>query len=145
MHLSVTKTDPRDAVLLAEYGRTIQPAVYQMDNQNLLLLRQKRTLLRQYQKQRVALLNLSESFQPLPLKDATVQQSLQQMIAHFQSAIAQLKMEINQVCQQDFADQYQRLTSIKGISRTIATALIETTARAAPKWLPGFSLCESTG
>jgi transposase len=49
------------------------------------------------------------------------------MIAHFQSAIAQLKAEINQVCQQDFADQYKRLTSVKGISHTIATALIETT------------------
>jgi transposase len=127
MHLSVTKTDPRDAVLLAEYGRVIQPSVYQMSSDSLLLLRQKRTLLRQYQKQRVALFNLRESFQPLPLQDATVQQSLQQMIAHFQAAIAQLKAEINQVCQQDFADQYKRLTSIKGISHQVATALIETT------------------
>jgi len=127
MHLSVTKTDPRDAVLLSEYGRVIQPPVYQMSSDNLLLLRQKRTLLRQYQKQRVVLLNLLESFDPLPLKDATVQQSLQQMIIHFQTAIAQLKAEITQVCQQDFADQLKRLTSIKGISHTIATALIETT------------------
>ncbi len=91
MHLSVTKTDPRDAVLLAEYGRVIQPSVYQMSSDSLLLLRQKRTLLRQYQKQRVALFNLRESFQPLPFQDATVQQSLQQMIAHFQAAIAQLR------------------------------------------------------
>ena len=135
MHLSVTKTDPRDAVLLSEYGRVVQPAVYQMSSDSLLLLRQKRTLLRQYQKQRVVLLNLFESFEPLPLKDTTVQQSLQQMITHFQTAIAQLKAEITQVCQQDFTDQLKRLTSIKGISHTIATALIETTARAAPKRL----------
>jgi len=127
MHLSVTKTDPQDAILLSEYGRVIQPPVYQMSNDSLLLLRQKRTLLRQYQKQRVALLNVFESFQPLPLKDATVQQSLQQMIAHFQVAIGQLKAEINQVCQADFADQYKRLRSVKGISHVIATALIETT------------------
>ncbi len=127
MHLSVTKTDPRDAVLLSEYGRVVQPPVYQMSTDNLLLLRQKRTLLRQYQKQRVALLNLLESFRPLPLKDPTVQQSLQQMTTHFQVAIAQLKAEINQVCQADFADQYKRLRSIKGISHAIATALIETT------------------
>lgn len=127
MHLSVTKTDPRDAVLLSEYGRVIQPPVYQISNDSLLLLRQKRTLLRHYQKQRVALLNLFESFQPLPLKDATVQQSLQQIIAHFQTAIVQLKEEINQICQADFAGQYKRLRSIKGISHAIATALIETT------------------
>ncbi|GAB2521857.1 IS110 family transposase [Spirosoma aerophilum] len=127
MHLSITKTDPSDAILLAEYGRALQPPVYQMSNESLMLLRQKRTLLRQYQKQRVALLNLFESFQPLPLKDATVQHSLQQMIAHFQTAITQLKAEINQVCQADFTDQYKRLRSIKGISDAVATALIETT------------------
>lgn len=127
MHLSITKTDPRDAVLLAEYGRAIQPPVYQMSNDSLLLLRQKRTLLRQYQKQRVSLLNLFASLQPLPLKDPTVQQSLQQMIAHFEAAIAQLKAEINQVCQADFTEQYKRLRSIKGISYAVATALIETT------------------
>lgn len=68
MHLSVTKTDPRDAVLLSEYGRVVQPAAYQMSNNSLLLLRQKRTLLRQYQKQRVVLLNLLESFELLPPK-----------------------------------------------------------------------------
>ena len=95
MHLSVTKTDPRDAVLLSEYGRVIQPPVYQISSDSLLLLRQKRTLLRQYQKQRVALLNLLESFEPLPLKDTTVQQSLHQMITHFQTAITQLKAQIN--------------------------------------------------
>ncbi|WP_262893207.1 IS110 family transposase [Spirosoma validum] len=135
IHLSITKTDPSDAILLSEYGKSIQPPVYQMSNDSLLLLRQKRTLLRQYQKQRVALLNLSESFQPLPLKDLTVQQSLQQMIAHFQAAIAQLKAEINQICQADFAEQYKRLRSIKGISYAVATALIETTNRCAEAWL----------
>ena len=127
MHLSMTKTDPRDAVLLSEYGRVIQPAVYQLSSDSLLLLRQKRTLLRQYQKQHTALQNVLESFQPLPLHDPTVQQSLRMMIGHFQTAISQLKSEITQVCQDDFTEQYQRLTSIKGISHTIATALIETT------------------
>ena len=32
-----------------------------------------------------------------------------------------------QVCKEDFTEQYQRFTSIKGISDTIATALIEAT------------------
>ena len=47
------------------------------------------------------LLNLAESFQPLPLKDATVQQSLGHMLAQFQAAIAQLKTEINQLDKPD--------------------------------------------
>jgi transposase len=127
MQLSVTKTDPRDAVLLAEYGRLIQPAVYQMSTDSLLRLRQKRTLLRQYQKQRTVLLNLQHSFSPLPVKDSSTEQSLQRMIDAFEAAISGLHQEVCQICQDDFKEQYDRLTSIKGISHKVATALIETT------------------
>lgn len=127
MHLLVTKTDPRDAVLLAEYGRVLQPAVYQLQPESLMLLRQKQALLRQYQKQRVMLKNLQEAFSPLPYKDQAAEQSLLTMISHFESAINQLKGEMIQVCKEDFTQQHQRLTSIKGISDTIATALIEAT------------------
>jgi len=127
MHLSVTKTDPRDAVLLAEYGRLIQPPVYQMTTDSILRLRQKRTLLRQYQKQRTILLNLQHSFSPLPIKDTSTQSSLQAMIQAFEVAIVDLQQEVCQICQEDFKVQYDRLTSIKGISHKVATALIETT------------------
>lgn len=125
--MSITKTDNRDAVLLAEYGRVFSPPLYQMSSDNLLKMRQKRTLIRQYKKQRTVLLNLQESFAPLPVQDATSQSSLQTMITHFETAIAQLVAEINQLCETDFNDQFKRLTSIKGISTTIASALIETT------------------
>ncbi len=127
MQLSITKTDPRDAVILAEYGRVMQPPVYQFSKDSLLALRQKRALLRQYQKQRVMLTNLQESFSPLPLQDPATQLSLATMIGQFETAIAQMKQEIIQLCKKDFDEQLRRLTSIKGISDTIATALIETT------------------
>lgn len=127
MQFSITKTDPRDAVILAEYGRVMQPPVYQFPKDSLLALRQKRALLRQYQKQRVMLTNLQESFSPLPYQDAATQLSLATMIGQFETAIAQMKTEIIQLCKKDFDEQLRRLTSIKGISDTIATALIETT------------------
>ncbi|WP_460906184.1 transposase [Spirosoma areae] len=88
---------------------------------------QKRTLLRQYKKQRTMLLNLQAAFAPLPIQDQTSQQSLQIMLTHLDKAIDQLSGEISQLCQTDFEQQFKRLTSIKGISSTIAWALIETT------------------
>lgn len=127
MQLSITKTDNRDAVILAEYGRVFDPPLYQMSSDKLLLMRQKRTLVRQYKKQRTMLLNLQASFAPLPVQDPTSQSSIQTMLAHFERAITQLATEINQLCEDDFQDQLKRLTSIKGISTTIASALIETT------------------
>lgn len=127
MQLSITKTDPRDAVLLAEYGRVFNPPLSQMSNDNLLKMRQKRTLLRQYKKQRTMLLNLQAAFAPLPIQDQTSRQSLQTILSHLDKAIDQLSEEISQICQTDFEQQFKRLTSIKGISSTIASALIETT------------------
>ena len=140
MQMSVTKTDPRDAVLLAEYGRLIQPPLYQMATDSLLRLRQKRALLRQYHKQRRTLLNLQHSFDVLPVKDVFTQQSLQTMIASFERAITHLQQEVCQLCEAEFHEQYQRLLSIKGISHKVATALIEPTNRSAGAWLPGFSV-----
>jgi transposase len=127
MQLSVTKTDESDSVLLSRYGQMVQPSIYEMDSDVMLCLRQKRTLLRQYKKQQRSLANLLHSFSPLPIKDDQVQVSLQQMLAHFQAAITTLTAEIQQLTEQHFPTQIRRLTSIAGISTTIATALIDVT------------------
>ena len=127
MQLSVTKTDESDSILLARYGQMAQPAVYEMDSDMMLRLRQKRTLLRQYKKQQRSLANLQHSFSPLPIKDDQVQVSLQQMLAHFQTTIDVLTSEIQALTEQYFPDQLRRLTSVVGISTTIATALIDVT------------------
>ena len=127
MQLSVTKTDESDSILLSRYGQMIQPPLYEMDSYVMLCLRQKRTLLRQYKKQQRSLANLLHSFSPLPIKDDQVQVSLQQMLAHFQAAIITLTAEIQQLTEQHFPSQIQRLTSIAGISTTIAKALIDVT------------------
>jgi len=49
------------------------------------------------------------------------------MLAHFQVAITTLTAEIQQLTEQHFPSQIRRLTSIAGISTTIATALIDVT------------------
>ncbi|CAN5614357.1 IS110 family transposase [soil metagenome] len=127
MRLSVTKTDESDAVLLARYGNMTQPPIYQMDNDALLRLRQKRTLLRQYKKQHRAMRNLKHSFSCLPVKDESVQTSLATIISQLEAAIKALFDEIEQLTKDNFGQQLQRLTSIVGISTSIATALIEVT------------------
>jgi hypothetical protein len=46
------------------------------------------------------------------------------MIGQFEMAFTLIKTEIIQLCKKDFDEQLRRLTSIKGISDTIATALM---------------------
>jgi transposase len=128
LQLAVTKTDESDAVLLARYGQLVQPPCYTMESDVLLRLKQKRTLLRHFKKQQRSLANLQHAFSPLPVQDEQVGSSLQQLISHFQTAIAEVTTEIEQLTTQHFPDQLRRLTSIQGISTTIATALIEVTS-----------------
>ncbi|WP_254556657.1 IS110 family transposase, partial [Salmonella enterica] len=49
--LSVVKTDEIDARLIALYGERMQPAPFKLRSDSLLLLKQKRTVLRQLKKQ----------------------------------------------------------------------------------------------
>jgi transposase len=67
------------------------------------------------------------------------------MLIHFQGAITILTNEIQQLTEQHFPSQIQRLKSIVGISTTIATALIDVTAPAARGWLPSVSFGEGIG
>jgi transposase len=92
-----------------------------------LRLKQKRTLLRHFKKQQRSLANLQHAFSPLPVQDERVSSSLQQLISHLQTAIAEVTAEIEQLTTQHFPYQLRRLTFIQGISTTIATALIEVT------------------
>ena len=51
--LTVTKTDEIDARLIALYGEKMQPAPYKLRSDAILVLKQKRTVLRQLKKQLV--------------------------------------------------------------------------------------------
>lgn len=63
---TVTKTDEIDARLIALYGERMQPAPYKLRSVSILILKQKRTVLRQLKKQLVATLNLKGSMEVLP-------------------------------------------------------------------------------
>ena len=63
---TVTKTDEIDARLIALYGERMQPAPYKLRSVSILILKQKRTVLRQLKKQLVATRNLKGSMEVLP-------------------------------------------------------------------------------
>ena len=74
--LTVTKTDEIDARLIALYGERMQPTPYKLRSDSILVLKQKRTVLRQLKKQLVATRNLKGSMEVLnarkPLKKQLV-------------------------------------------------------------------------
>ena len=136
MMLSVTKTDLKDACLLSLYGEKMNPPLYKMPSQTIILLKQKRTVIRQFKKQLSASKNLMKSLEVLPYKDKKTLASLNKTIDFLTHQISILEKELVGVAAKEFDKQIQLLTSIKGIGISLATALIISTG--------GFSFFENS-
>lgn len=124
MMMSVTKTDDMDARLIADFGEKMRPAPYKLPSESLMLLKQKKTVIRQFQKQLTATKNLLSSLEPLPVKDKKSFASLKQTIVFLEKQIKHLEVDLVQTAEIVFEKQLKALTSIKGIGVTLATALI---------------------
>ena len=125
--LSVTKTDSKDAALIADYGEKFTPQPYKLPSDKILLLKQKKTVLNQLKKQHTAIRNLQESLEPLPLKDKQSFNSIKQTMIFLDKQIKYLQQEMESVSAEVFDHQMKVLTSVKGIGVTLATALIIST------------------
>ena len=125
--LPVTKTDETDARLIAMYGEKMQPAPYKFRSDSILILKQKRTVIRQFKKQLVATKNLKGSMEVLPFFDPKCKKSIEKAIAFLEKQIQGLEEELASLAKNEYKKQMDLLTSIKGIGITLAAALIVTT------------------
>ena len=125
--LSTTKTDDIDAKLIAMYGEKMNPVPYKIPSDSIILLKQKRTVLRQLKKQLTMMINLQESMSVLPKQDPTSKASIEQTIKFLRKQVSKMEEEITNLSNKEFKRQMDLLTSIKGISNTIASALIMAT------------------
>ena len=125
--LSVNKTDETDARLIALYGERMQPSPYKLRSKSILILKQKRTVLRQLKKQLVATRNLKGSMEVLPLFDAKCKQTIEKTITFLENQIKGMEEELASLAKDEYKKQMDLLTSIKGIGITLAAALIVAT------------------
>lgn len=65
--------------------------------------------------------NVEHSFSSLPVRDEAVQTSLTHILNEFDAAMKALKDEIEKLTKANFSQELVRLTSVVGISTTIAT------------------------
>ena len=117
--LSTTKTDEIDAKLIAMYGEKMEPAPYKIPSESIILLKQKRTVLRQLKKQLTAMINLQHSLSVLPKQDPTAKVATEQTIKFLRKQISKLEDEITNLSNKEFKRQMELLTSIKGIGENI--------------------------
>lgn len=125
--LSVTKTDEIDARLIAMYGEKMQPAPYKLPNHAILILKQKRTVIRQLKKQLIATRNLKGSMEVLPFFDTKCKKTIEKTISFLEKQIKEVEEELASLAQNEYKKQMDLLTSIKGIGVTLAAALVMAT------------------
>ena len=125
--LSVVKTDELDARLIALYGEKMQPSPYKLRSEPILILKQKRTVLRQLKKQLVATRNLKGSMEVLPYFDPKCKKTIEKTIVFLEKQIKAMEEELASLAQGEYKKQMDLLTSIKGIGVTLAAALIVAT------------------
>lgn len=127
MMLTVTKTDAKDACMIAMYGEKMNPPVYKMPSGTIMLLKQKKTIIRQLKKQLIAAKNLKSSLDVLPFHDKNGMKALDKTISFLAGQVETLESELAALASSEFDKQVKLLTSVKGIGITLATALVVAT------------------
>lgn len=125
--LSVVKTDAVDARMIAMYGEKMNPAPFNIRSESIMMLKQKRTVLRQLKRQLTANTNLQEAMAALPFIDSVCKKVLVKTEKFLKKQISEMEEELSSLANIEYKKQMDLLTSIKGIGVTLATALIVAT------------------
>lgn len=124
MMQATIKSDAQDAKLLSMYGVRFQPAVFRPKAKVLLLLQQKRVLIRQLLKASRSFKNIEESFKAAPFVEKDTLEMLHKILADLKQKIKEIQSKITKIAQQEFNTQYKLLTSIPAVGERLATAII---------------------
>jgi len=128
MLTSISKTDARDAVLLARYGQQQQPPAYQLAAVEQQQLAQQRMVLNQLEQQRQALLNQQHALSLEPHPDSFSQQLLADQLERLADGIAQLKARLQQLIGIEYPQAQELLKSIPGFGPVSSGVFLEALA-----------------
>lgn len=124
MRMSRTKTDKKDAVMIAEYGKTERPAVWKAPEQSVIALQQMEAVLSNLMKERTALSNQLESFTSSGMLDKKLKGILTYELKHKEKLIGQINKTMETLAGNYYAEMLKNLESIPGMGKKTAMKLI---------------------
>ena len=127
MSLSRTKTDHKDAVLIARYGRLHAPQLWRPRKGLMEELRQCVTVMDSLVKQQTALTNQLQARQALPARFAPADHALQQALEAIELSIVNLEKDMLSLVEKECRQTYVALKSIPGVGPKTAMLLIAIT------------------
>jgi transposase len=124
MRMSRAKTDKKDAMMIAEYGKAEKPALWQPPQQHIITLQQMEALLFNLNKEHTALINQMESFVSSGLFDKKLNRMISRELIHKQDLIRKLTEDMQQIAQEHYSLMLAHLQSIPGLGKKTAMMLV---------------------
>jgi len=127
MRMTKTKTDKKDAQMIAQYGESETPGVWQPDQDQVVHLQQINTAVEGLNKQVSMLHNQMEAFTKVPAKDMEVIKTLRSLKKSIKLKIEKLVSRANDIAENYYSQTKEVLISIPGIGPKTAIMLIAIT------------------
>ena len=127
MKLTRTKTDKKDAVMIAMYGKSEQPPEWEPDAGYILKTSQLETYLDGLKKRKTMVTNQLHSFRHTGMLDKDLQKELEEEISEYDEKIKKKEKEIKETLEQEHKKLFGDLQSIPGVGPRTASLLTITT------------------
>ncbi len=124
MRLMRTKTDKKDAAIIAEYGKVENPVQWKPREEHMLQMQQLQAMQDNFTGQLTRLKNQQESFIQSGIKNKVAEKMIAKEIEHIKKQIKLLEEELTKITLEFHQDLFVRLQTIKGIGKRAAMTLI---------------------
>lgn len=124
MRMNRAKTDKKDAMLIAEYGKTENPNLWQPEADYVLELRQLQAYLEQLTKNRTGFSVQKEAFNQNPIKSETLEKSINSVVEMIDQEIKQIEKRMELIIKTHHLEMFNQLKSIPGMGTKTSLLLI---------------------
>lgn len=124
MQLSRTKTDSKDAALIARYGAEQSPSLWQPSPRACRAIGQLLSLREGLVKQQTRLTNQQEAFSSEPTEEPLTTELIDDRLQQLETDIAKIDQRLQQLAAQHFSGLLELLQTIPGIGKQTAVVLI---------------------
>jgi transposase len=124
MHLVRTKTDKKDAAMIAAFGEMVQPEIWQPEEDHILEMRDLLTTLDGYEKQASQLHNQLEAENHLPVMSKSAKRSKERVLRTIEAEVEKLNDELRTLTEQHYKESFDKLQTIPGIGPKTSIMLI---------------------
>jgi len=124
MRLVKAKTDKKDAVMIAEYGKTEKPQAWKADAPYLLELKQMQAYLEQLNKSRTGFIRQMDAFKQSPKLNKEVKKGIAKMIKTTEMQMAQVEQKMEEIIRKYHNQMFEQVKSIPGVGKKTSLLLV---------------------